>query len=325
MAEIKSKIEDEDVRKNKSEVQETYRASVQGTLLSCIQEKSERSRTSAKQLISSGRVCVDKEIVTLPTTEVKVGALVTVHRSAPPKPFNHPLVEKIWENEDYLVAFKDAGIATVNTAHRDREDTALFVLSKNIKLSNPTGKLFMVNRLDKSTSGFVVFAKSVEAKELLNKQWSRRVTKQTFVACVEGEIQQKEMVLSALPSNDKDGREDDKRRSKKVDAHVSLKKSSAKGGLHIVEIDVQGERIFNIRKIMADNRLSIFGDVRSRSSFEMKDRIALQQICLEFSLPQTGQKLCFERAFPSHFYSFLKGDKGLLLESSNMGLQRKQR
>lgn len=310
-------------QKNPSEVQETYKASVLGTLLSCLQEKSERSRTSAKQLISTGRVCVDKEVVTLPTTEVKVGALVTVHRSAPPKPFRHPLIEKVWESEDYLVIFKDAGIATVNTAHKDREDTALFLLSRNLKLSNPTGKLFMINRLDKSTSGYIIFAKNIEAKELMNKQWSRRVSRQTFVACIEGQIEDTEMVLSAKPPKDNDKNEESNRRFKKVDAQVSVKKSSAQGGLHIVEIEVQGERIFSLRKIFADNQLSIFGDVRSHSNFVMRDRIALQQICLELTLPQNGQRLCFERSFPSHFYSFLKGDKGII-DQAGLDLKRKK-
>lgn len=307
--------------KNPSGVQETYKASARGTLLSCLQEKSERSRTSAKQLISSGRVCVDRVVVSLPTAEVGVGALVTVHRSAPPRPFSHPLIDKVWENEDYLVVYKDAGIATVNTAHKDREDTALWLLSKNLKLSDPQGKLFMVNRLDKSTSGYIIFAKNVDAKDQMNKQWSRQVSRQTFAACVEGEINGCDFRLSAKPPKNKEKDEDRGRRLREVEAQVAVKKSSAHGGLHVVEIEVHGERIFSLRKIFADNKLSIFGDVRSHSNYVMKDRIALQQIRLELTLPQNGRHLSFERAFPSHFYSFLRGDKGVI---DNLGLQRKK-
>lgn len=297
-------------RSNPSEIQETYRASVDGTLVGCLQDKSGRSRSSAKQIIAVGRVCIDSQVITLPTTEVHVGAMITVHRSAPPKPFTHPLIEKVWENEDYLVAYKDAGIATVNTAHKNREDTALWILSKNLKQSDPDGKLFMLNRLDKSTAGYIIFAKSTDAKEQLGKQWNLRVSRQTFVACVEGAINTKEITLSAKPPK---GKGDDEPKNKKnLLAEVRVKKSSAHGGMHVVEIEVRGERIFSLRKVFADNDISIFGDVRSHSDFVMKDRIALQQIRLELTLPQNGQRLLFERSFPSHFYSFLKEDKGVV-------------
>lgn len=88
----------------------------------------------------------------------------------------------------YVVIYKEAGIPTVNTAHRDRRATALYLLSQHYKKTNPQAKLFMVSRLDRSTAGFVVFAKSAEAKELLVRQWGKLLTEQRFAACIEGAV-----------------------------------------------------------------------------------------------------------------------------------------
>lgn len=65
-----------------------------------------------------------------------------------------------------MVIYKEAGIPTVNTAHRDRRATALYLLSQHYKKTNPQAKPYGI-KVDRPTAGFVVFAKSAELKELL--------------------------------------------------------------------------------------------------------------------------------------------------------------
>ena len=152
---------------NPTPVQETYRAGSEAPLLELLMEKSSRNRTAAKQLIASGRVSVGKWSTTRATETVGAGVVVRVHRGVPPMPFRHPKLEIVWESEAYVVAYKKRGLPTVNTAHKNRQQTALFLLSQHYKKGEEGAKLFMVNRLDRNTAGFVVFARSVEAKELL--------------------------------------------------------------------------------------------------------------------------------------------------------------
>lgn len=288
---------------NPTPVQERYRAQGETPLLDFVMEKSNRNRTAAKQIIASGRISVQNRPTTRATDVVREGQVVTVHKGVPPAPFTHDKIEIVWENGEYVVVYKKNGIPTVNTSHQNRQQTVIYTLSQHYKKGEEGAKLFMVNRLDRNTAGFVIFAKTVEAKELLVKEFARRVKHQLFIACVEGEITEKEQVLSATS-----GEEEDKK-SRIISAQVKVDKSSANGGMHIVQADVSGARIFSLRKLFGDNGLSIMGDIRSKSQFKTNKSIALEQIALEMIIPGEGQARRWERPFPTHYFTYLKEDK----------------
>lgn len=295
---------------NPAPVKETYTTKGEGkTLVDEIQTKSGRSRTAAKQLVSSRRVSVNGKVVNLPSTVLSDGSLVTVHTVAPPKEFSHPQIAKVWENEDCVIIRKEAGIPTVNTSHKDRETTAMWILSQHYKQSNPDAKLFMINRFDKETAGFVLFAKNIEAKEMLIGQWSRLVKEQKFVAAVSGSISAKEFILTAENKDPKkkDGSKSNQQNHRKVvQCHINVLKSSPNGELHVVEITMGGERIFSLRKLLGDNGLVILGDGRYRSDFVLKGKIALEQVSLSLTLLGKSSKLTFDRTFPTHFFTYIK-------------------
>ncbi|MDO4771608.1 pseudouridine synthase [Porphyromonas sp.] len=300
---------------NSSPIRETYVAKSDGVvLIDEIQAKSGRARTAVKKLLSSRRVSVNGKAVASPVHVLNEGDVVTVHLGAPPKEFSHNLVVKVWENDDYILVRKEAGVATVNTAHKDREATVIWLLSKHYKEANPEAKLFMVNRLDKETAGFVIFAKSVPAKEALVKDWGHLVVEQKFVAVVAGEVASKQMTLKAQSTTPKtkEGSAAMQARLRKVmEGQLTVLKSSENGQLHVVEVTVGGERIFSLRKLLGDNGLVILGDGRYRSEFVLKGRIALEQTCLKLSLPGGRKQMTFDRTFPTHFFSYLKNDKGV--------------
>lgn len=287
---------------NPTPVQEQYKASKTQLLLEMLMEKSSRNRTAAKQVISSGRVSVAGTPTTKATDTVQEGQLVTVHRGVPPAPFSHAKLEIVWENGEYVVIYKKNGLPTVNTSHQNRQETAMYILSQHYKKGEEGAKLFMVNRLDRNTAGYVIFAKTIDAKELLVKEFSRRVKHQTFIACVEGEIKEKVQVLTATS-------DDEAKHSRVISAEVRVDKSSAKGGMHIVQADVSGARIFSLRKLFGDNELSIMGDIRSKSQIKTDKQIALEQIALEIQLPGESKAKRWERPFPTHYFAFLREDK----------------
>lgn len=288
---------------NPTPVQEQYRAQEESSLLDFLMVKSSRNRTAAKQIIASGRVTVQNTPTTKATETVREGQVVKVHKGIPPAPFTHDKIEIVWENGEYVVAFKKNGIPTVNTSHQNRQETVMYTLSQHYKKREEGAKLFMVNRLDRNTAGFVIFAKTVEAKEVLVKEFSRRVIHQQFIACVEGEISEKEQVLSATSG------EEDSKKSRIISALVRVDKSSARGGMHIVQADVSGARIFSLRKLFGDNGLSIMGDIRSKSQVKTNKSIALEQIALEMTIPGEGQPRRWDRPFPTHYFTYLKEDK----------------
>lgn len=300
---------------NGSPIQESYRVTEPATLLELIIDRSGRSRTAAKRLVASGRISVDELPTTLATERLESGMEVTVHRHPPLPPFVHPLVSIEWSDDDYLVAYKRAGIATVNTAHKDPHDTVLYLLSRHFKRSDPRAKLFMVTRLDKSSEGFVLFARSIEAKERLIRRWSEVVRHQRYALVVEGRLPEgKTFTLTSRTSPDKEDEEGRRQKSDRptvtVTAEVSPLASSAGGELHLVEADVRAARIFSMRKIFGDNHLRIFGDIRYHSHFFAKDRIALTQTGLELTWPHTGETLRLTRPIPHAFRVLLRRDKG---------------
>lgn len=303
---------------NTSAVRETYNNTGGATtLLDLLQLKSGRSKSAAKRLIASGRVSVQGRTTVLPLTALTGGECVTVHQIAPPKPFTHDLIFKVWENDDFLIVRKEAGIATVNTSHNNREHTALWLLSQHYKITNPEAKLFMVSRLDKETAGFVVFAKSIEAKEQLTKEWHKIVQEQRFVAVVSGAVAAPEGELIARSSLSGDSKTLNPLRKQRMQrvmtAQYKVLKSGEYGGMHVIEVKVGGTRIFSIRKLLGDNGLVIAGDGRYRSEFKLKNKIVLEQFALVIKLPDTGRVMTFERPFPTHFFGYLKEDQPLPL------------
>lgn len=290
---------------NPTPVQERYRCQTSAPLLEFLMEKSCRNRTSAKKIIASGRISINNVPTTRATDEVPTDAVVTIHTGIPPQPLNHPKLEVLWEDKDYVILYKKSGLPTVNTAHKSRQETALSIMSQHYKKGEEGAKVFMVNRLDKSTAGFICFAKNIKAKERIVKEWHQRVKHQIFVACVEGELTRETEELTATSAQDEESTT-----ARTITAKIKIDKSSAHGGMHIVQADVLRARIFSLRKLFGDNRLSIFGDVRSRSAFQTDKMIGLEQIVLEIQLPNEAKTRRFERPYPTHYFSWLKEDKG---------------
>lgn len=304
-------------RVNTSPVREAYTAGEPTTLLELVIAKSGRSRTAAKRLIASGRVSVAERPTTSATLEVPADTPVTVHSLAPVAPFTHPQISIEWEDDSYVVVYKKTGIATVNTAHKDPSSTVMHILSRHYKKSNPRAKLFMLTRLDKSSAGYVLFAKSIEAKERLAGAWGYAVQHQRFALIVEGQLPSTEpFELTAVSTPIDEERQQKLRargrsvpKSSTVRAEVQPLTSSAGGQLHLVEADIKGSRIFSLRKVFGDNRLRIFGDIRYHSHFYARDQIALAQTELEITLPHTGETIHLRRPIPSHFQQLLRQDK----------------
>lgn len=305
-------------RVNKSPIKESYNVTEEGTLLEVLQAKSNCTRSTTKKLLASGRIAVDGYSTTSATLPLTLGQKITVHTAAVLPPFRHEKVEIIWEDDDYLLIYKKAGIPTVNTGHRKKENTALWLLSNYYKAMDPHIKIFMVNRLDNNSEGFVLLAKEIKAKELLVEQWGRVVKSQRFILCVEGTLESDEgqFVTKSQPSN-KGKANTTKGGKTKIEKRVTTQYKVLKRGAYkrmmILQVDVPSTRIFNLRKIMGDEKLSIYGDIRSRSHFKTTEKIALSQVAFSFVHPKTHQLHSFERKFPAHLFNLLREEKKLLL------------
>lgn len=102
----------------------------------------------------------------------------------------------LYEDRDMLVVNKINGLLTMSTA-REKENTAYFLLTDYVKKGNPRSKsrIFIVHRLDRETSGVLVFAKSEPAKRYLQDNWA--TFHKTYSAVVHGQLAEKEGILTS--------------------------------------------------------------------------------------------------------------------------------
>ena len=119
------------------------------------------------------------------------------------KPFKRPSKKRqpegvtiIYEDRDILVANKINGLLTVST-EKEKQKTAYFLLNNYVKKGNPKSKnrIFIVHRLDRDTSGVIVFAKTEKAKRYLQDEWAT-FTK-IYAAVVHGKLEEKEASISS--------------------------------------------------------------------------------------------------------------------------------
>ena len=121
----------------------------------------ERSRTTCKQLLHDRFISVNDEPNTQWDYELRNGDIVTVHPSPLPKLLNHKSIEVLWQDDHLLMLHKKAGIPTVSSGE-EKDKTALLLVSEYLKKFNPRAKVFLLNRIDKDSAGFVLMAKTAE-------------------------------------------------------------------------------------------------------------------------------------------------------------------
>ena len=147
------------------------------------------SRTAARGWLAAGRVQVDGVVVRRGDAEIPDGARVTLGAPAPRFPSALRLVH---EDDDLIVVDKPAGLLTIGT-ERERERTVYRLLFDYVRPTpSPSARtaprLLIVHRLDRETSGLLVFAKWPAVKHALQAQFAARAVERGYVAVVEGRV-----------------------------------------------------------------------------------------------------------------------------------------
>jgi 23S rRNA pseudouridine1911/1915/1917 synthase len=142
------------------------------------------SRTAVRRWLAAGRVRVDGVVVRRGETEVAAQARVTL---GPPAAAFPSAVRLVHEDEELLVIDKPPGLLTVATA-RETERTVYHLLFDYVAAQRGRARLFVVHRLDRETSGLLVFAKSPAVKRALQAQFAARTVERGYVAVVEGRV-----------------------------------------------------------------------------------------------------------------------------------------
>ena len=259
------------------------------------------SRSSIKSLLGHRQISVNDKIITQFDFLLKPNDKVTVNSTRGNLELTHPKLRIIFEDNDLIVVEKKEGLLTVTTGTGD-DTTAFSILKNHVKKSSPANKIYTVHRLDRETSGVLVFSKNRDAQHTFRNNWQEIVTKRTYVALVEGKVaKEKDRIVSWLTENEVSL----KIRSSKTDnggkeAITNYKLLKSDEEFSLLEIELETGRKNQIRVHLESIGHPIVGDRKYGSSVSI-GRLALHARVLEFYHPVTGEIMHFETQIPKEF------------------------
>jgi 23S rRNA pseudouridine1911/1915/1917 synthase len=211
----------------------------------------------------------------------------------------------LYEDDDIIVIDKEAGLLTITTGS-GIDVTAVSLLKNYVQKQSPHNKIYTVHRLDQLTSGVLVFAKNSEAQHQLRDNWHDMVTKRTYVAVVEGRMDESAGKISSWLTENKKSYIV---YSSPVDnggklAITRYKVLQTSDQFSLLELELETGRKNQIRVHLKDLGHPIVGDRKYGSSTSI-GRIALHARVLEFYHPTSGEIMHFETPVPKLFMRLL--------------------
>ena len=262
------------------------------------------SGKSHKQWLVGGRVQVNGRVVRDGRAPVGPSDLVVLGPHASPA-FPDAL-RLIHEDDEIVVIDKPAGLLSIAT-ERERDRTAYRLLWDYLAGRRPPRRPFIVHRLDRETSGLLVFAKSPTAKLHLQSQFEARTVERIYVAVVEGLVRADQGTLEGWITEDRALRVRTARRPGPRGgeaARLAITQYTVlerRRGVTLLELRLGTGRRQQIRVQLADLGHPIVGDRVHGSRSDPLRRLGLHATRLAFIHPATGQPVCFESPAPAAF------------------------
>ena len=266
-----------------------------------IENMPHKNRNNIKSLLRNKQVLVDDQPVSqfnhllVPGQKVKISS----SRSRMEQKFRDFTI--VFEDDDLIVIDKAAGLLSIATKNEKR-NTAYSLLSGYVKRTDAGHKIFIVHRLDRDTSGLMVFAKNEEVKNTLQKNWNEAVLEKTYVAVVEGTVVEPEGTIESYLYEDKVFRvhsSQNPRKGLRAVTHFSVLKANK--NCTLLNVNIETGRKNQIRVHMQEMGHCIVGDKKYGATTNPIRRLGLHAQKLVFSHPVTGETLNFETKIPVAF------------------------
>lgn len=209
----------------------------------------------------------------------------------------------LYEDKYLIIINKPANLLTIST-EKEKERTLYNYVYQHLKQKNKKNKVFIIHRLDKDTSGIVMFAKDENIKFHMQKNWDN--VKRNYVAVVNGKVKSEKAVLKSY--------------LKETKTHFTYSVKDKNGDLAITEyekvleskkytmlsLNLKTGRKNQIRVQLADMGNSIVGDKKYGIKSDPIRRMALHANYIEFIHPITKEKIVLDIDIPNSFLSLLK-------------------
>lgn len=262
-----------------------------------------KNRNNIKSLLSNHQVFVDGKITSQFNFKLKPGHVVQIGGERPTTTSTpvHNDLAIVFEDDDLIVIDKPAGLLTIATEN-EKSRTAYHALSAYVKKTHPANKIFIVHRLDRETSGLLLFAKNLHTQQLLQQNWEDIVTERTYLAIVEGLVPKDAgTITSYLHENNAlvvYSNQNPKGGKKAITHYKVIRRSTTNS---MLEVNLETGRKNQIRVHMQDLGHSIINDKKYGATTNPIGRLGLHAKRLSFTHPITQKPMQFQTRNPKKF------------------------
>lgn len=257
------------------------------------------SRTTLRQMLQHGRVRVNGEVEKDAKRELaKDDAVdVTDKKAARLLP---PELTLLHEDRDVLVVLKANGLLTVAT-EREKDTTAQSYLNHYLG-ARGEDRVHVVHRLDRETSGVLVFAKNFHAREALKEQFAEHTTERVYIAVIEGTLAQGRGSFRSHLLERRDLRMVSVKAHKDAKHAITHYRTIEKNAKYsMLEVVLETGRKNQIRAHLSEAGHPVVGDQFYGSTVNPLGRLGLHAKLLGFTHPTSGERMSFTAPIPRVF------------------------
>ena len=265
-----------------------------------------QGRNAVKAMLARGQVSVGGVAFTAYNHPLRPGDTIEIRKGKPAEAVRFAGLAILHEDADLIVVRKEAGLLSVGTDD-EKELTAYRQLSDYVKRTDPRQRIYVLHRLDRDTSGVMMFARSEQVQKRMQASWQEVVTERVYIALVEGRVRQPEgTVESWLKENAAMKMYASGKSGDGQHAVTHYKLLRAGGSYSLLELRLETGRKNQIRVHMQDIGHPIVGDKKYGAKTKPIGRLGLHAGVLAFKHPATGEQMRFTVETPKAFLTVFK-------------------
>ena len=260
----------------------------------------EQSHKKLKSYLKNNSIFVNGKSITAYNYKVKKNDIIEIRKDY--KTHKKCPLKILYEDEYFLVIEKPAHLLTIATT-KEKEKTAYHIMRQFIKERNSKDKIFILHRLDKDTSGVVIFVKDERVKELLQNDWNNLIEDREYIAVVPKGIKSYTNYTCYLKedNNYKVHVANDKNGKKAITSITVLKENK---NYSLIKINIKTGRKNQIRAVLSHLGYPVVGDTKYGSGIKAK-RLLLHASKIILTNPKNKKKYTFESKLSREFQKYV--------------------
>lgn len=265
------------------------------SIIDCL-KKEGLAKNKVKTYVKLGFIYVNNKKITKLPIMLNIGDIITIDENIP----TSTKFKIIYEDDNYLVVDKEAGLLTISTSNQNKNFEETLYRQVREYLNKKGEYAFIVNRIDKETSGLVIFVKNESLKEKLQANWNNIVKKRGYIAVVSGLITKNGRIENYLYEDKKTFSHSTKIGGKLAITNYFPIKINDK--YTMLDVNIETGRKNQIRVHMTEMNHPIVGDKKYYSKDNSLKRLALHHYEISLIDPITNKVLTFKSNIPKEFY-----------------------